>query len=118
MNKLISISSVVFLLMTLSGFTRADEAQTNSNSTVIYIKNVGGPYTDTWYLDGELSNLFIFRNGKSGFLRAPIAIDCKSHTLKITGVGKIWHEEASAKTLNKYLTKEITDAAISHVCTK
>ncbi len=78
------------------------------------------PYSDRWFIEGDLSDLSqvnIIRDGKSGDLSAPISIDCKHKKFAVTGNGLLYTSmPISSSEVSQKISNDVIGAVIQKVC--
>lgn len=114
------LAALIFVSFFSFGATKS-EVSSNSNSHFIYSEPLElAPYTDGWFINGDLKNLNhlkIRRDGKSGDLSAPVSIDCKSKKLIVTGNGLLYTSEPiSSSEVSQQISKDVIEAVLQKVC--
>ncbi|MCD8522833.1 MAG: hypothetical protein LRY66_00620 [Saccharospirillaceae bacterium] len=108
------------VLLSLTSFASAQEESSTDPRVLVYLDEVGGPYFDEWYLQGDtvrLEGLTLQRSGKSGELSVPVAVNCNAATVSVSGAGLVFESmDISAGEAQEYIIAPIADAVIQKVC--
>ena len=108
------------VLLAVTSLASAQEESSTDTRVLVYLDEVGGPYFDEWYLQGDVAHLRglkLVRSGKSGDLSAPVEIDCKASFLNVSGPGLIYDSiEATADELQNYIIPPIVEATLNKAC--
>ena len=120
MYKIISFSLAIFLISGFQTSAFSEEASSTQNDVLVYTDMIGGPYSDDWYISGDLKKLNdikVYRNGKSGELEATIQVDCELQSIAMKGKGLLYTSITLTKEeTQEYFSKEITKAIIDKIC--
>ncbi len=78
------------------------------------------PYSDQWFIDGDLTdlkNVHIKRDGKSGDLSAPVSIDCKTRKFTVTGNGLLYTSDPiSSSEVGQQISENVIEAVLQKIC--
>ena len=114
------LTVLIFVSFFCLGETKNDGTSV-LNSLYVYDEPLGlPPYSDQWFIDGDLVNLnhvHIRRDGKSGNLSAPVSIDCKSKKFTVTGSGLIYTlDPIPSSEVTQQISKDVIEAVLQKVC--
>ncbi|NRF17536.1 hypothetical protein [Vibrio coralliilyticus] len=114
------LTVLIFVSFFCQGETKNDGTSV-LNSLYVYDEPLGlPPYSDQWFIDGDLVNLnhvHIRRDGKSGNLSAPVSIDCKSKKFTVTGSGLIYTlDPIPSSEVTQQISKDVIEAVLQKVC--
>ncbi len=108
------------LLMALTSFAFAQEKSSADDAVFVHLDEVGDPYFDEWYLQGNIAGrqeLTLLRSGKSGELSVPVAVDCHAATVSVSGPGLVFESmDISAAEGQEYIIAPLAEAVIQSVC--
>ncbi|MCC2525712.1 hypothetical protein [Vibrio coralliilyticus] len=116
--------SILTVLIFVSFFCQGETKNDGSsvlNSLYVYDEALElPPYSDQWFIDGDLADLnhvHIRRDGKSGNLSAPVSIDCKSKKFTVTGNGFIYTlDPIPSSEVTQQISKDVIEAVLQKVC--
>ena len=114
------LTALVLVSFFCNGATKHD-ASSDLKSLYVYDEpSELPPYSDQWFIDGDVSDLNhmqIRRDGKSGELSAPVSIDCKSKKFTVTGNGLLYTSEpVSSSEVSRQISKSVIEAVVKKVC--
>lgn len=114
------LAVLIFVSFFSHGATKKDDSS-DVNSLYVYREPLElPPYSDQWFIDGDLTDLNhvqIRREGKSSNLLAPVSIDCKSKKLVVTGNGLLdTSEPISSSEVSQQISNDVIEAVIQKVC--
>ena len=120
MHKVIRFGVAIFMLGCVQSSVFAEEGSFGLDGEFVYKDMVGGPYFDQWYVAGDmgqLNDIKIYREGKSGSLKAIIKVDCKLQTVTAQGSAFIYDSIALSKEeAQEYFSADITKAIVNKIC--
>ncbi|HIF6199686.1 TPA: hypothetical protein ACX3IX_004658 [Vibrio parahaemolyticus] len=114
------LTALVFVSFFCHGAIKND-GSSGLNSLYVYDEPLElPPYSDQWFIDGDLTDLnhvHIRRDGKSGDLSAPVSIDCKSKKFTVTGNGLLYTlDPIPSSEVNQQISKAVIEAVLQKVC--
>lgn len=120
LTVLVLVLVLVFVSLSCHGATNND-GSSDLKSLYVYDEPLELlPYSDQWFIDGDLTNLnhvHIRRDGKSGDLSAPVSIDCKSKKFTVTGNGLLYTlDSIPSSEVNQQISKDVIEAVLQKVC--
>lgn len=116
MMKIKSLLPLCAVLLGGAGFS--SHAQNEQDDIYLYEQEVGGPYTDPWFLRLHHQGAFpylLIRDGKSGLLLAPLGVDCQEHSAAI-GSGTELGDPLTMTETRERVPQKAIDLAIVAVC--
>ncbi|CAM3130115.1 hypothetical protein [Vibrio neptunius] len=120
MYKIARLGMVALLVSGLQIPVGAQDTTSNLDNVLVYVDEVGGPYTDTWYVRGDLkrlSDIDIVREGKSGSFEATVEVDCRLSRVAIKNTGLLFTSIVLTKEESaEYISDDVTEALVKTLC--
>ena len=120
MYKIARLGMVALLISGLQIPVGAQDTTSNLDNVLVYVDEVGGPYTDTWYASGDLkrlSDIDIVREGKSGSFEATVEVDCQLSRVTTKNTGLLFTSIVLTKEESaEYISDDVTEALVKTLC--